>query len=87
MAVAISDEARALNNEGITGLDYWAPNININRDPRWGRNQEVPGEDPYLTSQYVMNYVRGLQEGDDPRYQQRFPSSLLCSICESSEYL
>jgi len=68
MATAISTEARALNNEKITGLDYWAPNININRDPRWGRNQEVPGEDPYLTSQYVTSFIRGLQEGFDPRY-------------------
>jgi len=66
MAKAISDEGRALNNEAITGLDYWAPNININRDPRWGRGQETPGEDPYLTSQYVMNFVKGLQEGTDP---------------------
>lgn len=70
MARAISNEARALNNEGIGGLDFWAPNININRDPRWGRNMEVPGEDPFMTAQYVMNFMRGLQEGEDSRYPQ-----------------
>jgi beta-glucosidase-like glycosyl hydrolase len=71
IASAISTEARALHNEGgisLAGLTYWAPNININRDPRWGRNMEVPGEDPYLTSQYLQHFVRGLQEGDDHRY-------------------
>eukprot|EP01114_Cavostelium_apophysatum_P021552 TRINITY_DN755_c0_g1_i2.p1 TRINITY_DN755_c0_g1~~TRINITY_DN755_c0_g1_i2.p1 ORF type:complete len:740 (-),score=107.06 TRINITY_DN755_c0_g1_i2:56-2275(-) len=72
---AISDEARSLHNQldvttgqGPIGLDFWAPNININRDPRWGRNQEVPSEDPFITSQYVANFVKGMQEGDDTRY-------------------
>jgi beta-glucosidase-like glycosyl hydrolase len=64
----ISTEARAMNNNKQAGLTYWAPNINIFRDPRWGRGQETPGEDPFLTSAYVENFVKGMQEGDDPRY-------------------
>eukprot|EP01087_Luapelamoeba_hula_P009496 TRINITY_DN2451_c3_g1_i1.p1 TRINITY_DN2451_c3_g1~~TRINITY_DN2451_c3_g1_i1.p1 ORF type:complete len:900 (-),score=115.71 TRINITY_DN2451_c3_g1_i1:76-2727(-) len=68
MAEAISDEGRALHYEGQSGLDYWAPVINIARDPRWGRNQEVPGEDVYVQQQYAVHYVRGMQEGIDPRY-------------------
>jgi beta-glucosidase len=73
VADAISDEARAKYNEAIKqgnrgqywGLTFWTPNINIFRDPRWGRGQETYGEDPYLTSQIGLAFVRGLQ-GDDP---------------------
>jgi beta-glucosidase-like glycosyl hydrolase len=68
MAKAIATEARAFANQGQAGLTFFAPNINIFRDPRWGRGQETPGEDPYLTSQYVINFARGMQEGEDPRY-------------------
>eukprot|EP00117_Sycon_ciliatum_P036732 scpid79446/ scgid27609/ Probable exo-1,4-beta-xylosidase bxlB; 1,4-beta-D-xylan xylohydrolase bxlB; Beta-xylosidase bxlB; Xylobiase bxlB; Probable exo-1,4-beta-xylosidase bxlB; 1,4-beta-D-xylan xylohydrolase bxlB; Beta-xylosidase bxlB; Xylobiase bxlB len=64
----VSTEARALNNQGVTGLAFWAPDINLFRDPRWGRGQEVPGEDPFLTAEYVAHYSRGLQEGVDPKY-------------------
>ena len=75
VATAISDEARAKHHEfarrGIreiyTGLTMWSPNINIFRDPRWGRGQETYGEDPYLTSQIGVSFVKGLQ-GDDPKY-------------------
>jgi len=64
---AISTEARAFSNVGNAGLTFWAPNLNIFRDPRWGRGQETPGEDPYLSSQYVENFVRGMQFGtEDP---------------------
>jgi beta-glucosidase len=49
------------------GLDFWAPNVNIFRDPRWGRGQETYGEDPYLTGRLAVSFVTGLQ-GDDPRY-------------------
>jgi len=49
------------------GLDFWAPNLNIFRDPRWGRGQETYGEDPYLTGRMGVAYVTGLQ-GDNPRY-------------------
>jgi beta-glucosidase len=70
---AISDEARAKNNEAIKqgnrgqywGLTFWTPNINIFRDPRWGRGQETYGEDPYLTARMGTAVVRGLQ-GSDP---------------------
>ncbi|CAI8041647.1 Probable beta-D-xylosidase 2, partial [Geodia barretti] len=68
MGQAISTEARAMNNVGQAGLTFFTPNINIYRDPRWGRGQETPGEDPYLTSAYVEQYVAGLQFGPDQRY-------------------
>ncbi len=75
VASAISDEARAkfamaqsLGNFGrYAGLTFWTPNINIFRDPRWGRGQETYGEDPYLTSRMGVAFVKGLQ-GDDPKY-------------------
>jgi len=72
---AIADEARAkfnaavaLGNHGqYSGLTFWTPNVNIFRDPRWGRGQETYGEDPYLTSRIAVAFVKGLQ-GDHPRY-------------------
>ena len=72
---AISDEARAMYNAAqdagnykrYTGLTFWTPNVNIFRDPRWGRGQETYGEDPYLTSLLGVSFVRGLQ-GDHPKY-------------------
>jgi beta-glucosidase len=75
VADTISDEARAKFNEFVksdirrtyTGLTFWSPNINIFRDPRWGRGQETYGEDPYLTAELAVQFVKGLQ-GDDPRY-------------------
>ena len=76
VASAIGDEARAkhhaaLRRNGSTalgqGLTFWSPNINIFRDPRWGRGQETYGEDPCLTGELGVAYVRGLQ-GDDQRY-------------------
>ena len=75
MAVATSDEARAKHHEFVRqgdrriykGLTFWSPNINIFRDPRWGRGQETYGEDPYLTARLGVAFVKGLQ-GDDPRY-------------------
>jgi beta-glucosidase len=76
IASAISDEGRAkyhaaLRRKGSTaiyqGLTFWSPNINIFRDPRWGRGQETYGEDPYLTGEMGAAFVRGLQ-GDDPNY-------------------
>ncbi len=75
VANAISDEARAKHNafvkHGIrsiyTGLTFWSPNINLVRDPRWGRGQETYGEDPYLTGHMAVAFIRGMQ-GDDPKY-------------------
>ncbi|KAK4737999.1 hypothetical protein R3W88_001696 [Solanum pinnatisectum] len=63
----VSDEARAMYNGEMGGLTYWSPNVNILRDPRWGRGQETPGEDPVVAAVYAERYVRGLQgneEGD-----------------------
>ncbi len=69
-------EGRAIHNKAIQmgktgdrylGLTYWTPNINIFRDPRWGRGQETYGEDPFLTAMLGKAFVRGLQ-GDDPKY-------------------
>lgn len=75
VATTISTEARAKNAEALRhgnhniyfGLDVWSPNINIFRDPRWGRGQETYGEDPFLTSRLGVAFVEGLQ-GDDPHY-------------------
>ena len=49
-------------NLGRAGLTYWSPNINVARDPRWGRITETPGEDPFVVGRYAVNYVRGLQD-------------------------
>lgn len=68
VASAISDEARILYNRGISGLHLWSPNVNICRDPRWGRAQETYGEDPFLTSVLGVEFIRGMQEGNDPKY-------------------
>lgn len=58
----IGTEARAVYNAGqAKGMTFWAPNINIFRDPRWGRGQETPGEDPLVTGKYSVAYVRGVQ--------------------------
>lgn len=70
---AISDEARILYKCGKVGLNFWSPNINIFRDPRWGRGQETYGEDPYLTSQFAIQYITGLQ-GDDSKYLKTIAS-------------
>lgn len=67
VASAISDEARARFKIGGNGLNFWSPNINIVRDPRWGRSQETYGEDPFLTPRMAVSYIKGLQ-GDDPKY-------------------
>ncbi|XP_023750732.1 beta-xylosidase/alpha-L-arabinofuranosidase 2 [Lactuca sativa] len=61
----VSTEARAMYNNGVAGLTFWSPNVNIFRDPRWGRGQETPGEDPVLASRFGATYVRGLQERED----------------------
>ncbi|OMO82075.1 hypothetical protein COLO4_23248 [Corchorus olitorius] len=63
----VSDEARAMYNGGAAGLTYWSPNVNIFRDPRWGRGQETPGEDPVVAGTYAASYVKGLQGTDGDR--------------------
>jgi len=75
IGTAISDEARAKHHYFIRnnarsiymGLTFWSPNINIFRDPRWGRGQETYGEDPYLTARLAVNFIKGLQ-GNDAKY-------------------
>jgi beta-glucosidase len=75
VSTAIADEARAKHHDFAKhgkrflyqGLTLWSPNINIFRDPRWGRGQETYGEDPFLTGRLAVQFVKGLQ-GDDPKY-------------------
>jgi beta-glucosidase len=75
MASVISDEARAKYQEYLRnnrhdrygGLTFWSPNINLFRDPRWGRGQETYGEDPFLTGRLAVQFIHGMQ-GDDPKY-------------------
>ena len=77
IADVIATEARAKHNDYVSrhrgdsaqyyGLTFWTPNINIFRDPRWGRGQETYGEDPFLTARLAVSFIRGLQ-GDDPKY-------------------
>jgi beta-glucosidase len=82
MAGMISTEGRARYHEALRhdvhsqneGLTVWSPNINIFRDPRWGRGQETYGEDPFLTSQIGFAYITGLQ-GDNPRYLKMLATS------------
>jgi beta-glucosidase len=75
MATAIGIEGRVVHDQSLQdgnsgffrGLDFWAPNVNIFRDPRWGRGQETYGEDPFLSGRLAVAFVTGMQ-GDDPRY-------------------
>ena len=63
-------EASTWSGRPHAGLDCWSPNVNIARDPRWGRNQEVPSEDPFINGVFGTAYTKGLQEGEDPRFLQ-----------------
>jgi beta-glucosidase len=82
MAEVTSTEARAKYHDFASrekrgmyqGLTFWSPNINIFRDPRWGRGQETYGEDPYLTGEIALQFIRGLQ-GDHPRYLKAVATS------------
>ncbi|MCJ1431805.1 hypothetical protein MMC27_001160 [Xylographa pallens] len=66
VATVVSTEGRAFNNANRSGLDFWTPNINPYKDPRWGRGQETPGEDPFHLKSYVNSLIHGLQGGQDP---------------------
>lgn len=66
VATVVSTEARAFSNAARSGLDFWTPNINPFKDPRWGRGQETPGEDAFHVSRYVYNLIDGLQGGIGP---------------------
>jgi beta-D-xylosidase 4 len=70
VATVVSTEARAYNNANRTGLDFWTPNINGYKDPRWGRGLETPGEDPFHLSSYVKSLLLGLQGGLDPKIKK-----------------
>lgn len=93
VASAISDEARAKHHHFVkngvrsiyTGLTFWSPNINIFRDPRWGRGQETYGEDPYLTGRMAVNFIKGLQ-GDDPRYFKTIATAKHYAVHSGPEY-
>ncbi|CAO2173914.1 unnamed protein product [Urochloa humidicola] len=62
IGAVVSTEIRAMYNLGHAELTYWSPNINVVRDPRWGRASETPGEDPFLVGRYAVNFVRGMQD-------------------------
>ncbi|HEY3413198.1 MAG TPA: glycoside hydrolase family 3 C-terminal domain-containing protein [Armatimonadota bacterium] len=94
VATVISDEARAKysdaqkkgNTDGYYGLTFWSPNINIFRDPRWGRGQETYGEDPFLTSRMGVAFVTGMQ-GDDPKYLKTVSTSKHFAVHSGPESL
>jgi beta-glucosidase len=94
IADTISTEARAKYNDAIAhgnhnryyGLTFWSPNINIFRDPRWGRGQETYGEDPYLTSQMAIQFIKGMQ-GDDPHYFKTIATSKHYAVHSGPELL
>ncbi|XP_047340618.1 probable beta-D-xylosidase 7 [Impatiens glandulifera] len=82
IAQAIGKEARGMYNAGQTlGMTFWAPNINIFRDPRWGRGQETAGEDPLLLGQFSVAYVRGMQGHDLNGRRLPKNSNLMTSAC------
>jgi beta-glucosidase len=93
IGTAVSDEARAkykfFSDNGVrsiyTGLTFWTPNINIFRDPRWGRGQETYGEDPYLTGKMAVNYINGLQ-GNDPKYLKTIATSKHYAVHSGPEF-
>ncbi|XP_009391116.2 probable beta-D-xylosidase 7 [Musa acuminata AAA Group] len=79
---AIGVEARAIYNVGqAEGLTFWSPNVNIFRDPRWGRGQETPGEDPVTASKYAVAFVRGLQ-GDSPTGERKSEQLMTSACCK-----
>lgn len=92
----MSDEARAKhhdyarrhngNSARYYGLDMWSPNINIFRDPRWGRGHETYGEDPYLTGRMGVAFVKGMQ-GDDPKYIKVFATPKHYAVHSGPEHL
>ncbi|MDX9881787.1 MAG: glycoside hydrolase family 3 C-terminal domain-containing protein [Prolixibacteraceae bacterium] len=94
VATIISDEARAKHHEYLRqgqrgiyqGLTFWSPNINILRDPRWGRGHETYGEDPYLMGEMGSQFIRGLQ-GDDPKYLKLVATSKHFAVHSGPEAL
>lgn len=70
VATIVSTEGRAFNNANRSGLDFWIPNVNGFKDPRWGRGQEAPGEDVFHLTSYIAALIDGLQGGYDPKYKR-----------------
>jgi len=68
-ATATSDEARVYNNTTGKGMTYWCPTINMSRDPRWGRDEENYGEDPFLTGKLAVQYIKGMQGSGSKYYK------------------
>ncbi len=93
IGTAVSDEARAKHHDFVRqnarsiymGLTFWTPNINIFRDPRWGRGQETYGEDPYLTGRMAVNFIKGLQ-GNDPKYMKVIATAKHYAVHSGPEY-
>jgi beta-glucosidase len=93
IGTAVSDEARAKHHDFARnnarfiymGLTFWTPNINIFRDPRWGRGQETYGEDPYLTGRMAVNFIKGLQ-GNDPKYFKTIATAKHYAVHSGPEY-
>lgn len=93
IATAISDEARAKHHFFVRnnarsiymGLTFWTPNINIFRDPRWGRGQETYGEDPFLTGRMAVNFINGLQ-GDNPNYLKTIATAKHYAVHSGPEF-
>ena len=93
IATAISDEARAKHHyfkqhnihSIYTGLTFWSPNINIFRDPRWGRGQETYGEDPYLTGRMAVSFIKGLQ-GNDLHYLKTIATAKHYAVHSGPEF-
>ncbi|MBS1859537.1 MAG: glycoside hydrolase family 3 C-terminal domain-containing protein [Acidobacteria bacterium] len=94
VAGAISDEARAKYHEAVRrgqrniyqGLTFWTPNINLFRDPRWGRGMETYGEDPFLTGALAVQFIRGIQ-GDDPHYYKAIATAKHFAVHSGPESL
>lgn len=92
-ATIISDEARAKHHRFVSlgqrgkdqGLTFWSPNVNIFRDPRWGRGQETYGEDPYLSGRMGCAFVRGLQ-GNDPKFYKLVATAKHFAVHSGPEY-
>lgn len=82
VATVISTEARAFGNVGRSGLDFWTPNINPFRDPRWGRGQETPGEDPFHLSSYVKALIAGLEGTEDTEGNVQGKYKRIVSTCK-----
>ena len=94
VATVISDEARAKHQEFIRrgkrniyqGLTFWSPNINLFRDPRWGRGMETYGEDPFLTGKLAVAFIKGMQ-GDDPKYLKTIATAKHYAVHSGPELL